>query len=129
MPTVATFRNIHDTDQAVTVPNGAASDYHIENIEFPGVDPAAKSVLFMRIDPQSTPVTLSVSINGTHVLLNSNGNPGITFNMSTERSWHERVGPNILMETGNTIVLDTTGSPVGASIEIADIVMMYKTNV
>ena len=121
MPTVAAFEDIPGTDIPFLIPDpGGLNDRHFVNIDFPGVDPGEKSVLFFKIYPESTPFTFTVQINGSTVTT-------ITITTDGTRTWHETIGANVLEETGNEVIVGQVGA--SGSFKIGDMVVLYKTNV
>jgi hypothetical protein len=126
MPTNAKFRTIPGTDVPdnpilLPDPNSGINDRHWPPpaIEFPRVNPAFNSVLFLRVRPRNTPIRLFVNINSETILT-------LNFTTTGTRSLHEIMGPNILRESDNTMTLSVTGS---GQIEISDVVVLYEVDV
>jgi hypothetical protein len=121
MPKVAKFRTIVETDEGFTLPSSnLLNDRHFLDIDFPDVDTDDRSVLLFRVRPlDDEPKRLLVDINSTNFV-------NIEFASTAHRSWHEIVGPNILMETDNEVTVALIGP---GSIQISDIVLLYQANV
>jgi len=118
--------NMPATDGGFTLPDPSGiNDRTLPFFDLPDVNPAERSVLFFRVDPINTPVTLTVILNGNTIVQ-------APFSTTPERSWHELIKPDILLATNNEMIIGVGPvGPVGpvGSIEISDGFIVYQADV
>jgi hypothetical protein len=118
MPTIADYTIIQDTSLTLPKSNGDI-DHEFPAFSATDVSAGSRSILAFRVNPAGT-VTLEVNLNGTSLLTQ-------TFDSDPQRSWHEVVEQNLLLETNNVLTVTRTAGP--GSVTVSDIALFFQANI
>ena len=118
-PEVARFLVVPGSDAGFLLPGGdpPISDRHIQGLHAPGVVPGMPAVLFFRTQ----------YIAGTTFTVRLNASFEFQFRAEAAgaQSWHEIIGPGVLRDQGNELVL-VVGP--GGQVIFSEIAILYTSN-
>ncbi len=118
-PEVARFLVVPGSDAGFLLPGGdpPISDRHIQGLHAPGVVPGMPAVLFFR--------TQYVAGTIFTVRLNASFEFQFRAEAAGAQSWHEIIGPGVLRDQGNELVL-VVGP--GGQVIFSEIAILYTSN-
>ena len=118
-PEVARFLVVPGSDAGFLLPGGdpPISDRHIQGLRAPGVVPGMPAVLFFR--------TQYVAGTIFTVRLNASFEFQFRAEAAGAQSWHEIIGPGVLRDQGNELVL-VVGP--GGQVIFSEIAILYTSN-
>lgn len=118
-PEVARFLVVPGSDAGFLLPGGdpPIGDRHIQGLRAPGVVPGMPAVLFFR--------TQYIAGTTFTVRLNASFEFQFRAEIAGAQSWHEIIGPGVLRDQGNELVL-VVGP--GGQVIFSEIAILYTSN-